>query len=513
MSKWEPRFPIEYSPRGDDIDTFAQKTKAELELIYNLLNVLRQNSPASGNLRDVEPYQFHVDTSNGKIFIRNAANTAWSVIGNVNEDYFGITARDIGAIENDGTIGKISAGTVKPTDSMTGDMFYSYEERRLYYYTGTSWEIFLSLNFADLYDYERYCVARAEVDYSGSDKTPRLDRNTGKGNFDISGSADKILGYPVETANLKDGQVLMFDNAKQKWVNQPKDAVIQSEISNNGGANKIVETDNNGFAQVSISGSAAAIDGVNVSASNPDDGDTLVYHRATNSFRAEPKGAAGDGKTLTFTKSGNTVAEYNGAKETAIDLTAAAQDFDGTKDLVLNVSDVKKLGTARKLEFTGDVTGSEKFDGSSDVKIALVVNQAKAATTAALATAAVQATQDAKGNVIDTTYATKEELSATQMTVVDKYLGDYAKSENVESEYAKIADIEENYVNRAELAGMTATLTSGSADKLSTARTISLTGAVKGKMVFDGSGNVEMEVEIAESTALTAAELAAIFYF
>ena len=130
-----------------------------------------------------------------------------------------------------------------------------------------------------------------------------------------------------------------------------------------------------------------------------------------------------------------------------------------------------------------------------------------------MATAAVQATQDAKGNVIDTTYATKEELSATQMTVVDKYLGDYAKSENVESEYAKIADIEENYVNRAELAGMTATLTSGSADKLSTARTISLTGAVKGKMVFDGSGNVEMEVEIAESTALTAAELAAIFYF
>lgn len=843
MAKWEPSFPIDYSPRGDDVDTFAQKTKSELEMIYSLLNVLRQNSPTSGDLRNTEPFQFHVDISSGKILIRNSANTNWSVIGNVDEDFLGITAKDIDAIANDGTIGKLSAGRSEdmPTDAKTGDMFYNFEERRLYYYSGTGWEIFLSLNFADLYDYERYCVARAEVDYSGRDKIPRLDKSTGKGNFDISGSADKILGYTVETANLKDDDVLVFDNEKSKWVNKPKDSISRNEISNTGGADKIVQTDNNGFAQVSITGSAAAIDGVevttadisdkkvlgynatykrfepadtiavsitgsaeklsgisldtdnlmdgqflvfdarnkklvsdkreylneadvsnsgelnkiirlgsdgiihanldgsaskiggfeidtsgmrdgqvlvydagnrklkpankdcvtdemisetgeigklirlgsdktihanvdgsvskidgvvfnldkisagdlltfdgktksivpavkdtnatsinnitfatstlkdgqvlaydsknkmftpadkdvfterdvsstgeigklirvaantplnvnitgsasmidgvNVSASRPEDGDVLVYRKSRNSFRPEPKGAAGDGKTLTFTKGAVTVAEYNGSKELTLDIgeaekfstprkikltgcatgevyfdgssdvelnvanvtttladeadyskraerlaknrkfsieglvIAAEKDFDGTDNLILKVTDVKKLGTARKIEITGDASGDVLFDGSSDVSIALVVSYAKTTATAASALLSTKAEQDAKGNVIDTTYATKNELSDSKRVVVDKYLEDYAKSADVEKVYAKADDVEETYVKKINLEGMTSKLNAASADKISSARKISLTGAVKGNVTFDGSKDVEMNVE------------------
>ena len=857
MSKLEPKFKIDYSPRGDTIDSFAQKVKAEIELIYHILNALRQNSPAAGDLRDTEAFQLHVDTAGKKIFIRNSTNDGWHVVGNIDADYLGITPENIGAVKTDGTVGNFSAGNEnqKPADAKTGDIFYDFDNRRAYYYTGTAWNIFLSLNFADLYDYERYCVARSEVDYSGKNKIVRLDKNTGKGNFDISGSPDKLLGFTIEVANFKDNDVLVFDNAKQKFVNKPKDAISRDEISNSGGANKIVQTNNAGFAQVSITGSAAAVDGVtvttagitdkkplaynatykrlepaniletditgnaeklsgvtldvnnlrdgqflvydnsqkklvsdkkeylhegdvsstgeinkivridsagmihanldgsankiggydfnpagikdgqtfaydaatrtfkpvnkdyvtedkisetgevgklvrigtnktifanvegsvsqidgvtfnlenisdgqllsynaqtqkivpvvkdtnatsinkitidtstlqdgqvlifdaknkkfvpadkdfitakdisttgeidklikvaantplninitgsasmldgvNFNASNPNDGDILVYRRSKNSYQHEPKGAAGEGKTLTITKSGETVCEYTGANEVTVDITAAdklstarkikltgkaegevlfdgssdveinvpnvttsfadtadfsrtsarletarkisiggvvtatAKDFDGTRDIELNVTEVKKLTTPRKINFTGDISGTGTFDGSQDINIAIEVNQAKAATTAALSTAAITATQDAKGNVIDTTYATKTELANSQLTVVDRYLGDYAKIEDVATTYATKNEV----VKKSELAAEVATLNSASADKLSSPKKITLTGAVKGSISFDGSENVALDVSIDDSAVITAAELAAIFYF
>ena len=102
--KWEPRFPLDISTNGDDIDRFAQKTKAEFELIYILLNALRQNFPLKSQPMDTLPFQFYVDVSGGKIYMRNSQDTGWNVLGNVDEDYFGITAENIGAVENDGTV-------------------------------------------------------------------------------------------------------------------------------------------------------------------------------------------------------------------------------------------------------------------------------------------------------------------------------------------------------------------------------------------------------------------------
>lgn len=853
MSKWQPKFEIDYSPRGDTIDTFAQKTKAEIKLIYQILNALRSNFPASGDLQDTEAFQIHVDTSSKKIFIRNSTNENWNVIGNIDEDYFGIRAENIGAVQGDGTISKITAGNEKPLNAKSGDIFYDFENRRVYYYTGTAWNILLSLNFEDLRGYENYFIARTEIG-NDKDKIPRLDKNTGKGNFDIAGSAEKILGYAVETANLKDGQVLTFDNAKQKWINQPKDIFTSADVSNSGGANKIVKTDNAGIAQISISGSAAAVDGVevttagisdkkvlnynasykrfepaekisvditggaeklsgvtldvenlkdgqflvynaakkrlesdkkeylneddvsskgaaekivrvdsagmihanldgsaskiggveinasgikdgqvltydaaqkvfkpankdyiteekisetgevgklvrlgsdktihanlegsvskidgvtfnlenisdgqlliynaktqkivpvekdtnatsingilvdtsnlkdgqvlvydakskkivpadkdfitekdisttgeigklirvaantplniningsasaldgvNVSAARPSDGDILVYRKTKNSFQLESKSTTGAGKSLTLTKNGETVLEYNGSEEKNLDITAAeklatarkikltghaegevefdgtsdvelnvlnvttsladeaefakktarlesgrkisivglvtatATEFDGTRDIELKVTKVEKLSTPRKIIFSGDTTGEITFDGSSDVTAKIEVNQAKAAATAAMAVQSAKATQDAKGNVIDETYATKSELANSQMTVVDKYLEDYAKIEDLEKNYAKSSEV----VSKKELSTEVSNLKSASAEKLANAKKITLTGAVKGSINFDGSENVEMEVELAENTALTAADLAAIFY-
>lgn len=854
---FEPKYKIDYSPRGDTVDTFAQKVKAEIDLIYHILNALRQNFPASGDLNDTEAFQFHVDTASKKIFVRNSSNESWNVIGDIDKDYFGITPENIGAVKSDGTVGKFSAGNEnqKPTDAKTGDIFYDFTNRRAYYYTGTAWNIFLSLNFADLYDYESYCVARSEVDYNGKNKIPRLDKNTGKGNFDITGSPEKILGYTIEVANLKDNDALIFDNAKQKFVNKPKDEITKADVSNSGGANKIVQTNSAGFAQVSISGSAAAIDGVqvttagianqktlcynstykrfepadkifaditgsaekisgvgldvanlvdqqflvynaaqkkiisdkkeylhegdvsstgavdkivrldaagivhanldgsaskiggvsvnasgikdgqvlaydsaqkilkpvnkdfvteekisetgeigklvrlgsdktihanvdgsvsqidgvtfnlekisdgqllsyssktkkivpvakdtnatsintitidtsnlqngqvliydaknkkfvpadkdfftekdvsstgevgklikvaantplnvnitgsasmidgvNVSAAKPDDGDILVYRKSKNSFQLESKNTTGAGKSLTFTKGNETVCEYNGSKEITLDIaaadkletarkikltghaegeaffdgtsdvelnvvnvttsladeadfakkcarletgrkisigglvTAAATEFDGTRDISLNVTKVEKLSTPRNIRFTGDITGVGAFDGSEDINIPIEVNQARAATTAALATAAVTATQDSKGNNIFETYATKTELENSKLTVVDKYLEDYAKTSEIETTYAKNSEV----VKKSDLSTEVSKLNSASADKLSSAKKITLTGAVKGTVNFDGSENVEMEVTFDDSVAITAAELAAIFYF
>ena len=63
------------------------------------------------------------------------------------------------------------------------------------------------------------------------------------------------------------------------------------------------------------------------------------------------------------------------------------------------------------------------------------------------------------------------------------------------------------------MAAEVANLNSAGANKLSSAKKITLTGAVKGTVTFDGSENVSMDVDFSEGTALTAADLAAIFYF
>ena len=88
-------------------------------------------------------------------------------------------------------------------------------------------------------------------------------------------------------------------------------------------------------------------------------------------------------------------------------------------------------------------------------------------------------------------------------------MGDYAKIEDVATTYATKNEV----VKKSELAAEVATLNSASADKLSSPKKITLTGAVKGSISFDGSENVALDVSIDDSAVITAAELAAIFYF
>ena len=170
--KWEEKFPIDYD--HDDIDKVVQKTKAEFKLIYFLLNALRQNFPMKHEPNDTLPFQWYIDIERKKIFVRNSRDDDWNVLGEIDKDYFGITAENIGAVENDGTLGKFSAGNVSDLppnkNATTNDVFFALDENCIYVFTGLTWKKFLSLSFSDLSGYEEYVVMRDEVATSGKNK-------------------------------------------------------------------------------------------------------------------------------------------------------------------------------------------------------------------------------------------------------------------------------------------------------------------------------------------------------
>ena len=103
--------------------------------------------------------------------------------------------------------------------------------------------------------------------------------------------------------------------------------------------------------------------------------------------------------------------------------------FDGTADIDLpgvnaagnqdttgNAATATKLATPRKIELTGNVTGSATFDGTSDVSINTTVNESKHAVEANTAATATKATQDSAGQQINTTYI--KGLSISSNTII-----------------------------------------------------------------------------------------------
>ncbi len=363
MADWEVRNKIHYAPSGDDIDRFALKVKDELDLIYRLLNRLRRLDASNGDIADTVAFQLHADTASGRLLIRDAENKSWIELGKLGQSFFGITPEDIGAVKNTGTIGAFYSGNAAdmPTTAGTHDIFYAFDEKRIYYYTGTSWQVFLSLNFADLYDYEKFCVARTEVAYGGKDKILRLDKNTGKANVDIAGSPDKLLNYPIEVANFKTGDVLVLDAAKGKIVNMPKDEITNADISATGEANKIVKTDSRGVANVSISGSASLVGGVEVALSGVANGQVLVYNSSSKKIvpSTDINGSAnkinGVGINPNSLVNGRAVAYDSKTKM----LVADTHDY-------LEESDVSDTGAAGKLIRLGsDKTVHANIDGSA----------------------------------------------------------------------------------------------------------------------------------------------------
>ncbi|MBQ7476527.1 MAG: hypothetical protein IJT06_03940, partial [Selenomonadaceae bacterium] len=296
-------------------------------------------------------------------------------------------------------------------------------------------------------------------------------------------NATSIQGIIVDVKNLQDGQVLVYDAKNKKLVPAKKDFVTESDISTTGEVGKIIRVAANTPLKVDIDGSANQLDGINVVARNIKDGEVLVYRAATNSFRSEPKGATGEGKTLIFTKGDETICSYDGSQIETVDLTSAEKfttartikltgyaqgqvDFDGSSDVELKVQsltatladnadradEADKLSTPRKIFLSGDAQGEFEFDGSKNIVVAVTVpsvTSALEATNADFATQAMAATASAKAVIADT---------ATS---------------------------------------------AGTAEKLKTARNIKFTGAVVGEVSFDGSDDITVNLTVSEESSMT----------
>ncbi len=74
---------------------------------------------------------------------------------------------------------------------------------------------------------------------------------------------------------MKDGQVLIFDAKNKKLVPADKDFITAKDISTTGEIGKLIRVAANTPLNIDITGSASALDGVNVSASNPNDSDVF----------------------------------------------------------------------------------------------------------------------------------------------------------------------------------------------------------------------------------------------
>ena len=227
MADWENKNPLNYAYNGETADTFLYKSKMTFEQIFELLNILRSAGAQAGlDATDAAAYQWRINTADNSLYMRDGNNDSWIYLGKI-ETNFGITPEVIGAIASN-TIKNSNCGldAAKPaTGNKTNDFYYATDTFTLYRWTGSAWQVALSLQFDKLLNYEAYCVNRDEVAYSGKDKIPRLDAVTGKGNFDITGSPERILGYEIDVQNFKDGDVLVLNTQKNKIVNLPKDEI------------------------------------------------------------------------------------------------------------------------------------------------------------------------------------------------------------------------------------------------------------------------------------------------
>lgn len=193
--------------------------------------------------------------------------------------------------------------------------------------------------------------------------------------------------------------------------------------------------------------------------------------------------------------SGNAATASKLATPRTLSLTGKATGsttFDGSANASINVTNVNadtasKLSTARKINITGNATGAANFDGSSDISISTTVNESKHATAA---------------DTLKSSPAT--ETSTVARPVWLSWEGDNTKqtvSPNLTYTCSTKTLTAANFVGHLTGNADTATRAAAAdnADKLATARTISLTGNASGSANFDGSGDISISTTVNES--------------
>lgn len=291
---------IDYSPTGDDVDSFSQKVDRNLKQLFQLVNILHTSGTVSGLTEDdAVAGEMRANLADNGLYIRSADNKQWIRLGDMDK-FLGITPEKIEALRNGGKLGTFYAGTEaemnlkKSSELASNDIFFAIDSFRVYRWTGSAWQILISKQFEDILDYEKYCVSRKEVDYSGADKILRLDKNTGKANVDITGSPERIFNKEIDFQNLRNLHAIVYNAEKNKWVNLPvyiftkENLTYTGEASTDSGA-KIVAVGYDGKIHGDFTGNTDHIGNIEVSTDGLKNNYVLIYDEENNVFKPSSK--------------------------------------------------------------------------------------------------------------------------------------------------------------------------------------------------------------------------------
>lgn len=224
--QWAPAHPIIYSAASDEtIATGSQKIIAEFAHIYELLSRLRMMDASNGtSLDDAVPYQFKINTLTGELMARNTDNSGWIVLGKIANN-FGFDAASVGAVPTSAGITSMNAGpdANKPlaAASKPGDWYIAVDQKKMYRMGDKDWELMLSLNAGNLIGYEKIITTDDVSSTAAPNKIPKAN-STGGLDFDITGSAGKILGKSIDPTALADGRVLVYRDTAGGFVFEAK---------------------------------------------------------------------------------------------------------------------------------------------------------------------------------------------------------------------------------------------------------------------------------------------------
>ena len=408
---------IDYSPNGDDVDSFSQKVKYCLEEIFNSLQYLHSNGAATG-LPETEtnPYEIRINTTDNGIYMRNGANDGWILLGYV-DTYCGITPEKIHAVRNGGGVQKLQLGLEgnRPTTgNETNDLYFARDTNRIFLWDGYNWITFLSLHFDETLDFEASCVSRDELTttggISGADKILVLNHN-GEANVDITGSPARLCNKEIHVENLRDGHTLIYNSEKDKFVNLPNY-------------------------------------NLSVAVNNPTDGQALVYRSAVKAFRNENvstgSGTGGGAMaTLTITQGANhTVATYDGTTPETVNFpvrnaplkifqgVSLAAAYDGTDETSVTLTGANKALTITQGNSTLGI-----YDGSTPTAIAIPTVQAASANkTLTLTQGTASVVYDGSVAKMVTLPSANKTLTLTRGTTNVTYNGSAAGRLNLDNE-------------------------------------------------------------------------------
>ena len=151
-------------------------------------------------------------------------------------------------------------------------------------------------------------------------------------------------------------------HGKQEAISSTLNGIIASGGSSDGGSG-------GGTSTVIVTSDAVSLAGVPLVLNNLADGQILVYHSSTNSFRNETKGTVGAGQSLIIKNGDDVVGDYNGGTTLEVNLQAVVNQTCSKQDIAHLIRLVENLYLTLKVAGLdpGGYDGLKSFTFFGDV--------------------------------------------------------------------------------------------------------------------------------------------------